>query len=63
MGAKRLKILPGKEAVKFLVPEKNSTLPKHLKGGKARKREGGKGREMPLKMFPSGAETLIFRAA
>lgn len=51
----------GKEAVEFLVPERNSTLSKCLKGGKGR--EGGKGGETTLKIFPSGSETLIFRAA
>lgn len=61
----RLKILSGcargKEAVKFLGPERNSAISKCLKGGKGRER--GKGREMLLNMFPSGSKTLIFRAA
>lgn len=47
--------------MKSLVPERNSTLSKSLKGGKGR--EGGKGGETPLKPFAPGSETLIFRAA
>lgn len=42
--------------------EKNSSLSTHLKGGKVRKREGGEGGETPLKVFPPGGETPIFRA-
>lgn len=51
----------GKEAVKFLVPKRNSNVSKCLKGGMGR--EGRKGRETLLKMFPSGSKSLIFRAA
>lgn len=39
-GAKRLETLPGKEAGKFLMPEKNSTLPKHLKREEKRGKKG-----------------------